>query len=54
MTKRYSGPMIKLIATNYSVWKSMMEDLLNYKDLYDLIKEIMPSQVTCQMLIGRS
>ena len=37
MAKIYSGPMIKLIATNYSLWKSMMEDLLNCKDLYDPI-----------------
>ena len=29
--------MIKLTATNYSLWKSMMEDLLNCKDLYDPI-----------------
>ena len=29
--------MIKLMATNYSLWKSMMEDHLNYKDLYDPI-----------------
>ena len=35
MVESYSGPMIKLIATNYSLWKSMMEDLLNCKDLYD-------------------
>ena len=35
MAKSYSGPMIKLIATNYSLWKSMMEDLLNCKDVYD-------------------
>ena len=35
MAKSYSGPKIKLIATNDSLWKSIMEDLLNYKDLYD-------------------
>ena len=35
MAKSYSGPMIKLIAINYSLWKSMMKDYLNYKDLYD-------------------
>ena len=29
--------MIKLTATNYSLWKSMMEDLLNCKDLCDPI-----------------
>ena len=39
MADSYSGPMIKLTVTNYSLWKSMMEDLLNCKDLYDLIKE---------------
>ena len=38
MAKIYSGSMIKLIATNYSLWKSMMEDLLNFKDLYDPIE----------------
>ena len=38
MAESYSGPMIKLTATNYSLWKSMMEDLLNCKDLYDLIE----------------
>ena len=38
MAKSYSGPMIKLTTTNYSLWKSMMEDLLNCKDLYDPIK----------------
>ena len=36
MAEIYSGPMIKLTTTNYSLWKSMMEDLLNCKDLYDL------------------
>ena len=38
MVESYSGPMIKLIATNYSLCKSMMEDLLNCKDLYDPIE----------------
>ena len=38
MTESYSGPMIKLTVTNYSLWKSMMEDLLNCKDLYNPIK----------------
>ena len=38
MTESYSGPMIKLTVTNCSLWKSMMEDLLNYKDLYDPIE----------------
>ena len=39
MAESYSGPMIKLIATNYSLWKSMIEDLLNCKDLYDPIEK---------------
>ena len=38
MAESYLGLMIKLTATNYSLWKSMMEDLLNYKDLYDPIE----------------
>ena len=38
MEESYSGPMIKLTTTNYSLWKSMMEDLLNCKDLYDPIE----------------
>ena len=38
MIESYSGPMIKLTITNYSLWKSMMEDLLNCKDLYDPIE----------------
>ena len=38
MAECYSGPMIKLTATNYSLWKSMKEDFLNYKDLYDSTK----------------
>ena len=38
MDEIYSGSMIKLIATNYSLWTSMMEDLLNCKDLYDPIE----------------
>ena len=39
MAESYLGPMIKLTATNYSLWKSMMEDLLNCKNLYDPIEE---------------
>ena len=38
MVESYSSPMIKLTITNYSLWKSMMEELLNYKDLYDPIE----------------
>ena len=38
MAESYSSPMIKLTATNYLLWKSMMEDLLNCKDLYDPIE----------------
>ena len=38
MAESYSGPMIKLTTMNYLFWKSMMEDLQNYKDLYDPIE----------------
>ena len=38
MAGSYSGLMIKLTVTNYSLWKSIMEDLLNCYDLYDPIK----------------
>ena len=38
MDESYSGPMIKLTTTNYSLWKFMMDDILNCKDLYDLIE----------------
>ena len=38
MAESYSGPMIKLTVTNYSLWKSI-KDLLNCKDLYDPNKE---------------
>ena len=38
MVENYLGPMIKFTATNYSFWKSMMEDFLNCKDLYDHIE----------------
>ena len=38
MTASYSGLMIKLTTMNYSLWKSMMEDILNCKDLYDPIE----------------
>ena len=38
MDESYSGPMIKLPATNYSLWKTMMENILNCKDLYDPIQ----------------
>lgn len=38
MVESYLGPMIKLTTTNYSLWKFMIEDLLNYRDLYDHIE----------------
>ena len=38
MAESYSGHMIQLTTTNYSLWKSMIEDLLNCKDLYDPIE----------------
>ena len=38
MAESYLGPTIKLIATNCSLWKSIMEDILNCEDLYDPIE----------------
>ena len=38
MAENYLGTMIKFTTTNYSFWKSMMEDFLNCKDLYDHIE----------------
>ena len=35
MALSYSSPIIKLITTNYSLWKSTIKDLLNCNDLYD-------------------
>ena len=48
IAKSYSSPLIKLIATNYSLWKSMMEDLLNCKDSYDPIER--DNAESCDML----
>ncbi|PKI76110.1 hypothetical protein CRG98_003471 [Punica granatum] len=36
--EEYTGSMFKLNATNYSIWKYWMEDLLFCRDLYDSIK----------------
>ena len=33
-----SGTMIKLSASNYSIWKPMIEDVLYCKDLHDPIE----------------
>ena len=38
MEESISGAMIKLTATNYILWRPQMEDLLNCKDLFDLLK----------------
>jgi len=39
--------MIKLDATNYSLWKPMMEDLLYCKDLYEpIVRDKVPTGVT--------
>ena len=38
MAETYSSPMMKLTTTNYSLWKSMTEDLLNCNDIYDPIE----------------
>lgn len=37
MTDSSSSSMIRLSASNYSIWKPKMEDILYCKDLYDLI-----------------
>ena len=34
----YAGMMIKLTSSNYSIWKSRMEDLLYCRDLFDPVK----------------
>ncbi|KZT76765.1 putative LRR receptor-like serine/threonine-protein kinase [Dorcoceras hygrometricum] len=34
----YSGAMIMLTATNYTLWRPRMEDLLSCKDLFDPIE----------------
>ncbi|XP_041001096.1 uncharacterized protein LOC121246852 [Juglans microcarpa x Juglans regia] len=39
MKNSASGTMIKLTASNYSLWKSRMENLLNYKDLSDPLED---------------
>ena len=43
-----TGIMIKLTATNYSIWKPKMEDILYYKDLYDPVEkgEAKPDNIT--------
>ena len=33
-----SDTMIKLSASNYSIWKPMMEDIIYCKDLHNLIE----------------
>ena len=40
--------MIKLSASNYSIWKPMMEDVLYCKDLHDFIEvdSAMPSDMS--------
>ena len=38
MENSISTLMIKLVASNYSIWKPMMEDLLYCKDLYEVIE----------------
>lgn len=37
--KEIGGTIFKLNDLNYSIWKSWVEDLLFYKDLYDPIEE---------------
>ena len=44
--------MVKLSASNYSIWKPMMEDILYCKDLHDPIRVIVPSLVICLIETG--
>ena len=46
-----SGAMIKLTASNYSLWRPRMEDLLNCKDLFDPLEDEgkKPDEVTDQV-----
>ena len=39
MEESSSEAIIKLTATNYTLWRPRMEDLLSCKDLYDPIEE---------------
>ena len=39
MEESSAGAMIKLTSTNYTLWRTRMEDLLNCKDLFDPIEE---------------
>jgi hypothetical protein len=43
-----TGTMSKLTSTNYSIWKPKMEDILYYKDMYDLVEkgDTKPDKVT--------
>ena len=45
--------MVKLLASNYSIWKQMIEDVLYCKDLHDP-KVIVPSLVMCLVEIERN
>ena len=40
--------MVKLLASNYSIWKPMMEDVLYCKDLHDPIERysVKPSDMS--------
>ena len=46
--------MVKLSASNHSIWKPMMEDVLYCKDLHDPIEGDVPSLVICQIETGRN
>ena len=41
-----SGTMVKLSSTNYSIWKSRMEDLLYCKDAHVPVTGVKPADVT--------
>ncbi|KAK4340240.1 hypothetical protein RND71_041702 [Anisodus tanguticus] len=40
MESSSGSSMVKLTSTNYSIWRSMMEDLLYCRDLYEPIEPI--------------
>lgn len=45
-----TGTMIKLTSRNYTIWNSKIEDILFYKDMYDLEekREAKPNNVMAE------
>jgi hypothetical protein len=46
MKESNSGTMIKLISSNYDIWKSRMEDLLYCKDVYTSLTGTKPADTS--------